>query len=88
MVSALRRGQRYAILFKGVRVGWQLTKGRRAGMDDCRYFVDQDGSYWEEDGIILQRWPKPMVTDRDQGTGYDECFCDGCYFGSPCEVKL
>ena len=54
-------------------------------MDDCRHFVDEDGAYWEEDGIILQWWPKPMTTDRDRGTGYDECFCDGCYFGTgPC----
>ncbi len=55
---------------------------------ECRHFIDDDGTtYLEEQDIIVKRWPKVMVVERIRGTGYDECFCDGCYFGKPCEVK-
>ncbi len=57
-------------------------------MDECKHFVDNDGSaYWEEDGVITKRWPKRMTAhEPSPSTGYDACFCDGCYFGSgPCE---
>ena len=56
-------------------------------MDECRHFIDDDdSSYWEEDGVILKRWPRRMVEPEPSlDTGYDICFCDGCYFGTgPC----
>ncbi len=52
--------------------------------------IYEGGDYDENDDgsvTLYRRGPNRMTHEDARGTGYDECFCDGCYFGKACEVK-